>query len=312
MISRVFTKGFLVILLGCVCMGWGLSPHKASPLITDAIVSGHVVEEVEVFTLEWPGDDWLCDKYEGSEGPLVYRVYRLKSSKKIICINAFGAYCQGDSEFAYEYLFDEKGNAVFSIRLGIYVPNIFSLYQDGKLITEVETRGDGEEEYAPRIKKVISGEVVTSSSFEKQVEEYFLDMKKRMSALNTMVFQPGEESMKAEADSLIILLEAEVQKGITYQPGFVWRKALPGEKALIVATDVRVRSASGSSAGVISKISCYDPVPVIIAVGEEETIAPYGTHAWYQIRYTDRKTGKEVTGWIFGAFIAKEVFPVTH
>lgn len=296
-------------------MGWIYPPGNTFSVTNHDAVWGQEqqdVEEVEVYTLEWPGDDLLCDKYEGSEGPLIYTVSRLRSSKKIIHVSADGAYCQGDSEFFYTYFFDEKGNAIYSISLGMYSPNVFSLYQDGKCVTKVETRGEGEENYAPRVKKVTSEEIVTSSDFEKAIEEHFQDMKKRIEALEMMTFRPDEPHSKVEADSIRKLLEAEVKKGITYQPGFVWRKPIPGEKALIIATDVRVRSAWGSSAGVISKISCYDNNPLVIAVGDEETIVPYGTHAWYKIRFTDGKTQKSAEGWIFGAFVAKNIFPETR
>ena len=41
-------------------------------------------DSIETFTIEWPGDDALCDSYDGSEGPLTYTIYRFKKNKQII------------------------------------------------------------------------------------------------------------------------------------------------------------------------------------------------------------------------------------
>ena len=292
---------------------WGENKIPAFEAYCKSMIPG---AEVEVFELTWPGDDLLCDSYEGSEGEMVYRVYRLKDSKKVVYITEGGAYCQGDSEYSFAYRFGMDGYAVYSEHGGNdYVPTTINFYEGGKPSTEIAYSPAADGPPKRTIQKAAPGETATARQYEQKITEYRQRMQARANTLKSLKFKPDETDKKADAEALVKELEATLAQGISYQDVYVLRTAQPSEKSgdgemtLINGTDVRVRTQPNLNAGVLAKVSYYNTDVMVIDQAPAETVAPFGTYPWYKIEYTDVVSHKEVQGWIFGAFLAVGVYP---
>ncbi len=271
-------------------------------------------EEVEFFELSWPGDDRLCESYDKTDGPLTYRVYRLKESKRIVRIYEEGAFCQGDSDFGYYFLFDQNGNAIYSQNVALF-PSI-TFYESGKEMIEVEYDSEFDITDFRKIKKINSGEVLTTKEYENKIEEYRETMRERSASLRTFIAKTNDADDIKEAESLIEQLQSSLRKKVEYQDGYVYRKPLPmeegksGELCMVNALDIRVRAEPNSTSKVISKVSYYNNHIEVIDIEGMETIEPLGTHPWYKINFIDwNASAPETTeGWIFGAFIVPDIF----
>ena len=276
-------------------------------LYSSFIVSGAAVE---MYELEWPSDNLLCDTYTASAGGLTYRVYRMMESKKIIYVTETGYYCQGDSEYSYAYMFDENGNAIYSIAGGnIYYPTTIRFYEEGKPALEIEY---GAAEGGPpgrTIKDPANTDVVTASDFERKISTYRQQMRDRAEILKTLQLDSAE---RREADSLVQLLEASLNQEITYQRGYEYRKAyaIGGETTRLNETEISVRISPNVHSEIIGKVSCYDINIQVIGMKDPINVMdPYGNHYWYQIRYTDANNRKLIEGWISGDHLAEGVYP---
>lgn len=261
--------------------------------------------EIEFFTIEWPGDDMLCEAYEGSEGPLHYKVCRLKQSKKIVYVTESGAYCQGDSEFSRYYLFDENGYVIYSEEQGLYNPSNITFYEAGKPIIRVEYPGEGEDTYERRTLKISSSEQLTATQFESKIDGYRQQMKSRIASLKSTKFET--EGEKDEALKTISLLESSYNKKTAYEDGYIFRKPMVDEFALLSGRDIRVRTSPNSTAEVKGKVSYYNTYIKIQDIQGMEDIQPFGKHPWYNIQYVDASQ-KLHEGWVFGAFIVPNVY----
>jgi hypothetical protein len=270
--------------------------------------------DIEMFELTWPADDRLCDTYEGSNGGLVYQVYRLKESKKIVYVNQEGYFCQGDSEYYEGYYFDENGNLKYSVQGGMYQPILARFYTPGQPTREVNYSGEGENSRKRVVTTLTETEKITTDDVTRQIETLKETMRKRIQALQAITFTNRDKQDEQEADSLISLLQTSVNKEITYTDGFVWRKPQPikigaiGEAGRLTGTDIRVRKSPHSNAEVIAKASEYELWITVIEIGKTQHIAPYGEHAWYKISYLEDDTRQKIEGWVFGAFIMEGVY----
>jgi hypothetical protein len=270
--------------------------------------------EIEVFEMSWPSDDRLCDTYEGSDGGLVYRVYRLKESKKIMYVNQEGYFCQGDSEYYQGYYFNENGNLIYSVQGGIYQPIIARFYTPGQPTIEVNYAGEGENSRKRVISPLPATTQITTGDITQQIQNFREKMRKRMEALQALSVKLKEKEDQQEADSLINLLQISLEKEMTYTDGYVWRKPRPiktgviGEVGRLTGTDIRVRKTPHLNAEVIAKASEYELWVSVIEIGKTQTIAPYGEHAWYKISYLEDYTQQKIEGWVFGAFVMEGVY----
>lgn len=112
---------------------------------TSRSVERHALESL---IIEWPADDMICDRYDHSNGELFLRAIRLKASKTIIDFEVYGAYCQGDSDFAESYSFTPSGSLCKANSL-IYAdgPWYSSFYQDSTLVITNKIYSDSIEQY---------------------------------------------------------------------------------------------------------------------------------------------------------------------
>jgi len=276
------------------------------------------VRELEMYCLSWPGDDLLCDSYEGSEGVLDFCVYRLKSSKKIVYVDVAGAYCQGDSEFGWICQYDEQGTPLYYYTgRNEYVPTVNRYLTSDKSVIQVTEepdmgRGIGRSRKVETLKTM---DAPGTADIEKQIADLHGQMRQRLAALKKMEFNADETDKKREAQMLMDSLQASLSRGIKYSGGFVLRKPMPtqkgtrGEWAQLTGTDIRVRAKPGSKEEIVAKINCYDLPIEVIDMADAEMIAPFGKHPWYKITYEDFNTRKPIQGWIFGAFVMEDAYP---
>jgi len=276
--------------------------------------------EVEVFELNWSADDRLCDRgYCASYGETNYMVFRLKNSNRIIKVSEDGSTaCQGDSEYGYHYLFDKNGFAIYSVEGGnIYSPTTVKFYDSGKEIVKVEYSAGNEEERIREITNTTSTEVISATDFEWRITELKETIKNRIFQLERCEWEDVEDvaELKKEAQETIKTLQETISKGTFYTGGYVIRKPKPiengeyGEGARIIGTNVRVRKEPNTESEILAKVSYYDIGFRITAISPAETIKPYGRHNWYKVQNDEMGSWNEIEGWIFGAFIAADVFP---
>lgn len=264
-------------------------------------------EAVEVYTLEWPADELLCDAYDGSEGPLQYEMFRLKKSGQIVKVREFGAYCQGDSEYGYSYHFDEAGNVSYSVTGGnIYTSTYIRFYTGGRPVTEAEYAPELESAYMRTIRNLSETESLRLDSFIAYRDSLRMRMRKRIQSLQTLLPSLDDTGKQAEATKTIQELESGLAEAV-YKEGYTWRKPrYPHEELKVKGTDIRVRSGPGSQWPVQAKVSQFELYMKCLEVRGMETIEPYGTYPWYKIRYYNKGLQE---GWIFGAFVQSGVYP---
>ncbi|MCB9232843.1 MAG: hypothetical protein H6581_14320 [Bacteroidia bacterium] len=272
-------------------------------------------QKIEYFTLNWPWEDFLCDnQFCESTGSFIYSVYRLADSKKIVKVTESGAtYCQGDSDYSYEYLFDQDGKATLS-RVGgnPYTEDVVTAYQAGIANLEAIYSPQEDQQRKREVREIAPGEVVQTKNFVDQISDYQEAMKDRAYILSECDFSGAEdpEAYEAEALKLSEKLESEGKKAITWEEDYLYRKpALPGEHVWVGGTHVRVRSEPGTASAELAQLNNYDLGVSLLEVGKDENIANLGTHHWYKISFYDFNKGEEVQGWIFGAFVMEDVFP---
>lgn len=279
--------------------------------------------EFEVFKLTWPSDDKLCDLYNESQGDMTFTITRDKTSKKIVSVHEEGSYCQGDSEYGYYYLFDNNGNAIYSMEGGnMYNPTIVKFYENGIEIVSIEhsheVRAHDEEFATRKIKKSSSTELITSEVFYLKISELKEIIRERITALDSILQdkdlmkevleyagRPDRvNELKEEIQILLPTLENSVRKNIDFTDDYVYEKSIKvGSQVLITRRNINVRNSPSSGSKVVGSVSYYDLRVFVSEIGEIENIAPYGKHNWIRISYTEIFTGRVVEGWIFGAFI---------
>ena len=272
--------------------------------------------EIEVFILSWPSDDLLCDQYNESQGDMDFFIYRDKKSGKIISVTEFGAYCQGDSDYGYSYLFDTDGYAIYSSEgWNPYVATEIKFYNKGKAVLNVEYSPTNDGPVQRTISKIHSDEVVTAAYFKRKINEYFESMRARLEELRKM--NPNEMSprQREEVKSLIKVLNEELRKGVVFENTHIFRKPHPdpegwGESVLISGVDVKVHEAPDKKSEVIGTVSYFERWVTIVDLSEGQSMGSNGSHPWYKIKYEDYSSGElvEVEGWVFGAFISPDTY----
>lgn len=269
---------------------------------------------VEYFEFSWPADDILCDSYPFSEGPLTFTVCRLKNSKKIVSFHELGAFCQGDSDFNNYFIFNLKGEAVYSNSMGIYAPAITTFYMRGTPDIEIAVPGEGEEEYKPIFREPEYKDSLTSDDIEKTIADYLKRSKDRLAFLKKMTFKNEEKDKIKEVKNLINDLESSIDSEIIWSDGGVFRKPKlikwgeSGELAKLNTKNVTVYEDFDIKSKVIYNFTQYAENLEVIKQAIIEEYYPGQITDWRYIRYTDPSTLKNIEGWIPTEFIMEEVF----
>lgn len=262
---------------------------------------------VEVYRLEWPADDLLCDDYEKSDGYMDYEIYRLKDSKHIVWVHEFGAYCQGDSEYSSSYHFDAQGKPRYSVVGGNLYTNTYVRLYTGTQVVEVEYPPSWEQNFSRIIRQLNETGLRSEDSVVLNPDSYRTRMRERLQSLQELLPSLSDTAEQSEARSTIQALQTNLAQA-AYKPGYEWRKPRYAEEFMdIKGTDIRVRSGPGSTSAILGKISWFDSAWCLEVRGSE-TIEPYGTYPWYKIRYYYKEEERE--GWIFGAFVNEGVYQV--
>ncbi|MCP4132086.1 MAG: SH3 domain-containing protein, partial [bacterium] len=225
------------------------------------------------------------------------------------------SYCQGDSEKFIFHLFDKEGFIYFSKQYGIYQPTIITLYRKGKPVKIIEYSAELSTPRKRIFKKTKENRIVAAKDFEDRVIALKKDIRQRKRELEDYVSNkkkfgnPGKikkEVLKKEARKTIKELSNSLKK-TGYSGTYFYRKPRQNEDAMITGKNVRVRNKPGTKSKVIATVSSYDFSFLVMSIGKSETIRPWGTHKWYKVSHESR-TGKAIEGWVFGAFIAPDVF----
>lgn len=265
-----------------------------------------VAPAVEVYRLEWPADDLLCDDYENSDGYMHYEIYRLKDSKHIVWVREFGAYCQGDSEYSSSYRFDAQGKPWYSVVGGNLYTNTYIRLYTGTNVVEVEYPPGWEPNFSRIVRQLNETGLRSEDSAVFNPENYRVRMRERIQSLQKLLPTLSDTDKQSEARKTIHTLQTNLSQA-TYKPGYEWRKPrYPEEFMDVKGTDIRVRSGPVSTSAILGKISWFDTIWCLEVRGSE-TIEPYGTYPWYKIRYFYKDEERE--GWIFGYFVQDGVYP---
>ena len=262
-------------------------------------------DSIETFTIEWPGDEYLCDSYDGSDGPLSYTIYRLARTKQIIRVSEHGAYCQGDSDFGADTYFDAQGRAVYySAGESEYSDQTILFYTEGIPSTEVIHRPPYGEEFKRVIQIPISSEFTTTGPFLERIESLLETMQERILSLEKVVNEDNENrSQKAQLtiDEITHNLFSMDSIESYYSHEFILR--MPSEKRDFInlkRVNVEVKENPSVESESTGTVSYYNNYISINEIGEKETIAGLGTHHWYEIVYKDSNRESQ-SGWIFGS-----------
>ena len=286
------------------------NPYKNHKVWTNEVTA------VEVLELRWPSDDILCDSYQGSQGGLSYRIFRDKTSQKIYSVEETGYYCQGDSEYSLYYRFDENGFAVYSESGGNpYVPAVCSYYDQGKEALRIVYESENDGGKNRKISWENSEDVITTAEFEQKLNELRETMRDRITELSALDLSDRDPEYQNEANALIAELSAELNTK-RIDSSYVFRKPqapLSGwgfEYATVNEFNVAVHKEPNFSAPKVASVSFYDLGIQVLEMGEVVSTRSEGVHPWYKIRFKTYPSGEWLEGWIFGAYIAKEIFPM--
>jgi hypothetical protein len=292
-----------------------LSTLSPSAVLTQNRYKEKEPAEVEYMEIRWPGDRILCDCYLKSNGNIVYRVFRFKKSKEIIKVREEGAYCQGDSEYSKQYLFDRKGFAYYSFTGGnIYTPTIVTIYKKGIPLKIIEYASENDS-YNKMIKRKIKvptkKKIVSVNDVEKRVAELRQTIKERILELQKIVqnkspCKRGPEGTEEAGSTIKSLKKSLRQKGFTGT--LYYRKPRINENTMISGEKVRMRNGQSLTSKIIGTVSSYDLDFIVTGIGKVETIDPWGASRWYKVRYKNQY-GKNIEGWVFGAFISPGIYP---
>lgn len=275
--------------------------------------------ELETKSFSWPGDDFFCDQYDGSDGPLDVTLVRIKESGKIIYWHESGSYCQGDSEYWESYTFDQYGNAVRSYFGSIGTSDVQTFYKNGKAVLEVEFPGFvetyHEENNAPIYSKVESHEKITVVDFENRIEELKETVQERIAGLEAFEIDAEDERSLQERDTLLKQLKETLNTEVQFEsisgkfqyPNEVYEE---GNYVSIQLNKrkVNVYASPSMDSEVVATYSYFDPMLMISELGPEETIAPHGKNVWYKIMKSENNGDGPYEGWVYGAFVAKDIY----
>ncbi len=268
--------------------------------------------EITSISLSWPSDDVLCDQYDGSDGHGSYTLYKTQSGK-IMGVTAYGAYCQGDSEYGYQYWFDKDGNPTYyEDGNNIYTAERIVLFDKAQSIVEVVYPSHYDSgDHLRTISWGDSTEEYTADYFGVQFEALREEMRNRAETLKEMMPTLEKAEQKAEAAQLITELWGKVMNPDTAK--LVLRQITPedvnDELFIRIKTLTPVYKTPSIHSEVIGSFDYYDIFLFALKAEQGKLSGGQSQNDWYYIRWMDPSSDEDIEGWIPGSAIARDLFP---
>lgn len=265
---------------------------------------------LERLSYSWPGDDNLCDNYEGSDGDRMVNVYQTKEGQ-ILVYEDFGAYCQGDSEYGMRCYYDFDGSLVLrETGFNMYVEQIYALFENREFVKLFIAPTP----YASNRSFEVDRFMIRPGGSE-EVSKMLDDMKEEVTARYATLMQllPGlQDDDYDEALTTTEALREFIEKGAEIKPA-VFRK--PGIPEMEAETWLRINGEyihfypePSLNDERIESLSFHNCLVQIQEMGRQ-TISPFSEKdQWLKVRYFIFGTNEETEyeAWI----LASSLMPV--
>jgi hypothetical protein len=265
---------------------------------------------VECRMYAWPGDEYLCDRYEGSDGERYLKVF--EANGYILGYEDFGTYCQGDSEYGIRCYYDLNGNLVMREEgFNIYTEQVYTLFENGRFVSQHKIPSP----YAlDEIIEIDSNSLRPGNSAEvKQlVEEMKSTMLDRHHALLKWMPSLNEEELQAAQETIREIDHALKEFPATAE--YVLRKPNETEIAnrdllYIAAESVSLFALPDLKSEILDHLHFYDCCVILREIGPVISSDASPRDQWVKVAYNSGEDENPKEAWLLRSNLMRNFFP---